>query len=113
MLRLLSAHGWSETERDARGVSALHYAAGHGHMDCAALLLAGIGVTSYLHTFVCVCVYIYIINRMHSSRYCIHAAGHGHMDCAQMLLAGIGVTYVMYVCVYVSACIYIYHQSYA
>lgn len=40
LLRELLRHGWSGgDERDARGASALHYAAAHGHEHCVALLL--------------------------------------------------------------------------
>jgi len=40
LLRLALSHGWSGgDERDARGASALHYAAAHGHEHCVALLL--------------------------------------------------------------------------
>jgi ankyrin repeat protein len=39
VLRALLSHGWSaQTSRDGRGASALHYAAGHGHVECCALL---------------------------------------------------------------------------
>lgn len=39
MLRLLHSHGLSASdERDSRNVSAMHYAAGHGHTDCVAFL---------------------------------------------------------------------------
>jgi ankyrin repeat protein len=39
MLRLLHSHGWSACdERDRRNVSAMHYAAGHGHTECVAFL---------------------------------------------------------------------------
>ena len=41
VLEALLAHGWcARTARDKRGASALHYAAGHGHVECCALLCA-------------------------------------------------------------------------
>ena len=40
MLGALRSHGWSAgCERDRNGASALHYAAGHGHVECCAFLV--------------------------------------------------------------------------
>ena len=40
LLELAISHGWdADDERDVRGASALHYAAGHGHDSCVELLL--------------------------------------------------------------------------
>ena len=40
LLELAISHGWDPNdERDVRGASALHYAAGHGHGSCVELLL--------------------------------------------------------------------------
>ena len=40
LLELAISHGWDPNdERDVRGASALHYAAGHGHDSCVELLL--------------------------------------------------------------------------
>mgnify|MGYP006089661207 CR=1 FL=1 len=39
VLRALSDHGWDPlSDRDKRGASALHYAAGHGHVECCMVL---------------------------------------------------------------------------
>ena len=45
MLSALATHGWdATTDRDKRGSSALHYAAGHGHIDCCAMLMRSLEV---------------------------------------------------------------------
>ena len=51
VLEALLAHGWcARTARDKRGASALHYAAGHGHVECCALLCAaGLEVDDRAH----------------------------------------------------------------
>ena len=43
VLSALLEHGWDpNTDRDRQGASALHYAAGHGHVECCARLCDGL-----------------------------------------------------------------------
>ena len=45
MLRLLYSHGWDAScDRDRNGASALHYAAGHGQVECCAFLVDAAGL---------------------------------------------------------------------
>ena len=49
VLAALIEHGWDpRADRDRRGASELHYAAGHGHVECCALLCGGEG-RGWLH----------------------------------------------------------------